>query len=166
MRIPMKYFTLIVVLFAFNQTQAKIYKWVDAKGNTHYSESKPKNKDTSEVKIRNTKSTVVDYKPAKENENENENENKNEIITSEKNTDNDVQELTQEQKDVAEYNKNMIEKQKKANCKIAKKNLMTLQETSNVMHKDPETGNNIYIDNKARIKMIQASKKTIKEACK
>lgn len=41
-------FTSLLV-FSFQPAQAQVYKWVDAKGNVHYSDKKPKGQDADDV---------------------------------------------------------------------------------------------------------------------
>ena len=154
----MKILTLILTLFIITQADAKkFYKWVDADGNTHYSETKPVNKQTSEVKVyANTPTGVTTtYQSRKDKEKAAEEESNGE--------------LSQEQKDVEEYNKKERErvqkKQDKANCKIAKKNLETLQTTTRIRKKDPSTGEYIRMDDTQRIQMLKKVKKSIKELC-
>jgi len=151
----MKIFTLILALFIIIQADAKkFYKWIDADGNTHYSETKPVNKQTSEVKVyANTPTGAqTSYQSRKEKTEEESNS-----------------ELTQEQKDVEEYNnkeKERVQKtQDKANCKIAKKNLATLQATVRIRQKDPATGEYIRMDDTQRTQMLKKVKKSIKELC-
>lgn len=154
----MKIFTLILALFIITQADAKkFYKWVDADGNTHYSEKKPIDKQTAEVKVYASTPTGAQttYQSKKDKEKEAEEENSGE--------------LTQEQKDVEEYNKKEKErvqkKQDKANCKIAKKNLATLQATVRVRQKDPTTGEYIRMDDTQRVEMMKKVKQSIKELC-
>ncbi len=155
----MKIFTLILALFIITQADAKkFYKWVDADGNTHYSETKPDNKQTSEVKVyANTPSgATTTYQSRKDKEKAAEEENNGE--------------LTQEHKDVEEYNKKEKERvqkaQDKANCNIAKKNLATLQATVRVRQKDPTTGEYVRMDDTQRLDMMKKAKKAIKKLCR
>lgn len=154
----MKIIILILTLFIISQADAKkFYKWVDADGNTHYSEKKPANKQTSEVKVyANTPTGAQTTYQSKKDKDQAANEENN-------------GELTQEQKDVEEYNKKEKErvqkKQDQANCKIAKKNLATLQATVRVRQKDPSTGEYIRMDDTQRIQMLKKVKKSIKELC-
>ncbi len=154
----MKIFTLILALFIMTQANAKkFYKWVDADGNTHYSEKKPANKQTSEVKVYANTPTGAQttYQSRKDKE---------KAAQEETNS-----ELTQEQKDVEEYNKKEKERvqkaQDKANCKIAKKNLATLQATVRVRQKDPTTGEYIRLDDTQRLEMMKKAKQAIKKLC-
>lgn len=47
----MRVFTLILLLLAGSQVSAAVYKWVDEKGQVHYS-SRPQNENAEEIKIR------------------------------------------------------------------------------------------------------------------
>lgn len=152
----MKFITLIIALFAFSQLDAKqkYYKWTDASGNTHYSETKPVDKQTTEIKVSSKQPEVVTHN----------------ATTDEPPMNSDNEELTNEQKAVAQYNKDEQERvtkaQNKANCQIAKKNLATLQHTQRVTRKNPATGEYIRMDDSQRINMLKAAKKSIKELCK
>ncbi len=154
----MKTFTLILALFIITQADAKkFYKWVDADGNTHYSEKKPADKQTAEVKVYTNTPTgaQTSYQSKKDKEKAAEEESKGE--------------LTQEQKEIEDYNKKEKErvqkKQDQANCKIAKKNLATLQATVRVRQKDPTTGEYIRMDDTQRIQMMKKVKQSIKKLC-
>ncbi|MBL4660687.1 MAG: DUF4124 domain-containing protein [Alcanivoracaceae bacterium] len=59
----MKYFAILMGLFLFSNIDAKqkYYKWTDADGNTHYSEKKPFNKKTAEVKVSTHQPTVISH---------------------------------------------------------------------------------------------------------
>jgi len=154
----MKILTLILTLFIINQVNAKkFYKWVDESGNIHYSEKKPVNKQTSEVKVyANTPTGAQTSYQSKKDQDESANKDSN-------------QELTQEQKDIQQYNTDEKEriqkKQDEINCKIAKKNFATLQATIRVRQKDPTTGELIRMDDSQRIQMLKKAEKSIKKLC-
>ncbi len=149
----MKYFIFIILLFTFNQIEAKqkYYKWTDAEGNTHYTENKPSNQQTSEIKVSTHQPKI------------------SEPIVEETKSEEDVAELTDEQKETIEFNKKEKERvmkaQNKANCEIAKKNLATLQEASLVKRTNPATGELIRMDNSNKIQMMKKVKKSIKDLC-
>ena len=153
----MKYFAILMGLFLFSNIDAKqkYYKWTDADGNTHYSEKKPFNKKTAEVKVSTHQPTVISHPD----------ENDGDDSTS-----NNDDEKSPEQKAVDEYNKNEQARvsavQNQENCKIAKKNYATLQDTVRIRQKNPATGEYIRMDDKQRVLMMKNAKQAISELCK
>ena len=162
MRTPMKLtiFLISVLLTSTLNAKQKYYKWVDAQGNIHYSETKPKKNNTSEVKIYNkiAKDQVQHYVSRSEKE---------KLAQQAKNQ---KEGKTQDQVEIEEFNKKQKAKAKKAqdraNCKIAKNNLATLQKTTRIRRKNAKTGEYVRIDDKDRIKMLKLSKASIKKLCK
>ena len=148
----MKYLLILISLMLFSETEAreKFYKWTDADGNIHYTQQKPEDIKTSEVKIHDSVS--------------------NGLQTKQDDTPDADEELTPEQKQVAEYNKALQAKTKaiqdKANCKVARKNLATLQNTVRVRKKDPNTGEFVRMDDDQRMQMLKLAKQSIKDLCK
>ena len=151
----MKFFVLIIGLLLINQLDAKqkYYKWIDADGNTHYSEKKPPGQAVDEVKVRASQPKVVNYETDE---------------TAEESSEDS--ELTAEQKEIEAYNKAEKERtliaQNKANCVIAKKNLKTLQDTVRVRRRNPATGEYIRMDDTQRMQMMKKAKQNIKDLCK
>ena len=131
----------------------KIYKWVDAQGVVHYSKDKPENVPTSVVKIYKSKST------------EPKNTEKDEKAT----TAQDDEKLTPEQQATKEYNEKerqrVQEVQNRENCKIAQKNLKTLQNAGRIQKTNPATGETFYVDNPERENMLALTKKRIQDLC-
>ncbi len=145
---------LIFLAFALQSTvEAKIYKWVDAQGGIHYTKKKPENKATSVVKVYKNK------KPSAQ-----ENKAEEQVATKDKD-----KELTPEQKATKEYNEKERQRvqavQNRENCKIARKNLETLNNSRLVSKTNPATGEIIYLDNPDRDKMIAQTKAKIQELC-
>jgi len=152
----MKYLLLFITLLAFSSSDAKkkYYKWTDENGNIHYTEKKPTNKNSSEVKVSNRKPSET---PTKYKETDQQSSNVEEKVAP-------------EQANVDEYNNVMKEKTKaiqdKANCKVARDNLATLQRTVRVRQKDPETGEFVRLGDSERMQMLELSKQSIKDLCK
>jgi len=150
----MKLFTVLMALFILTQADAKqkYYKWVDVDGNITYSEKKPPNKQVEELHI-----VTHDPEPSIED----------------KKTDNSTeenQEKTPEQIAADEYNEAERLKVQKVedglNCKIAKENRKTLEQTMNIKIKDPLSGEIIYMDNTAKKEKLTEQIKIIKRLCK
>jgi len=151
----MKYLAILIGLLLFSNIDAKqkYYKWTDADGNTHYSEKKPIDQKTDEVKVSTYQPTIISH-----------------IDESDDYTGNNNDESSPEQKAVDEYNKNEQARvsavQNQENCKIAKKNYATLQKTVRIRQKNPATGDYIRVDDKQRIEMMKNAKQAITELCK
>jgi hypothetical protein len=148
----MKSLLLIIGLLLITSVDAKqkVYKWVDADGNTHYTDKKPTNQNVDEVNVSNRQPTVIGQYNQKQDEADDS--------------------RSKEQKDIDEYNEKQEKQanivQDRENCKIAKKNLETLQQAYNVKRKNPATGGMISMDDDERIKMMRKIKKSIKDLCK
>lgn len=138
---------------ALSTTEAreKFYKWTDAEGNIHYSQKKPQETKVSEIKLHDSISTSS----------QNKQKNLNDSSEPEKST---------EEKQIDTYNQALKDKTKKfqdkANCKIAKNNLLELQRTIRVSRIDQKTGEKIRLDDNQRVQMIATAKKQIKDLCK
>jgi len=154
----MKTIILITGLLFLTSVDAKqkYYKWTDADGNIHYSESKPENKSVSEVKVSSKKPSITSTKSIDEN--------------SSATINNTSTEMSANEKAIDEYNekeKARVEKyQQEENCKAAKQNLATLQKTQRVRRIDPKTGESIRMDDSQRMKALASAKKLIKDVCK
>jgi len=150
----MKYLIIITALFCSMQAEAKekYYKWTDENGNTHYTEKKPKNIETDEVKVYNSKSTKINVA---------QDETKTEIPN---------EELTAEQKAAIEYNRSeqqrVKEIQDRENCIIAKKNKVTLEKSFSVKKKNPATGEYIKMDKSEITNKLKEVNKAIRTLCK
>ncbi len=154
----MKIIILILTLLLSNQLIAKqkIYKWTDANGNVHYSEDKPINTQVKEVKVATGRS-----KPKNTFMNKQENESEPTDSQETKSTD---------EKAFDEYNKREKERAEKRqnveSCKAAKKNLVTLQNSTRVRRKDPTTGEYMQMSNNQRNSALKSAKKLIRDVCK
>ena len=149
----MKIIILLLTFILSTQLIAnqKIYKWTDANGNVHYSEDKPVDTEVKEIKVNTGKS-----KPKAA-----EKQTPDEQVSEPKSAD----ELA-----VDEYNKIEQERvaklQNQENCKVAKKNLATLQKTVRVRKLDPKTGEYIRMDDTQRLNALKSAKKLISDVCK
>jgi hypothetical protein len=147
----MKYILLLVGLMALSAVDArdKFYKWTDAEGNIHYTQQKPLDKQVNVINIHDSVSSGLQIKK------------ETETVTNKA--------LTPEQKQVEEYNKALQAKAKaiqdKANCKVARKNLTTLQQTVRVRKKDPATGEYMRLDDNQRMQMLKLAKQSVKDLC-
>jgi hypothetical protein len=152
----MKYLILLALILAITTASAKqkYYKWTDADGNVHYSETKPENKATQEVSV-NTSQPKITPKA-----------NETEVEKDPIDTEGKTEEQIKAERINAESQAQIQKLQNEANCKIAKKNLETFMSTIRVSRKDPETGEVIRLDDNQRATMLATAKKTVKEYCK
>jgi hypothetical protein len=151
----MKYLIFLVLAFTITAADAKqkFYKWTDADGNVHYTETKPEDKTAEEIKVSTAQPKVTASKPEKKEEIKIDTEGKS-------------PEQIEIEKFNAESQAKVKEMQDKANCKIAKQNLATLQKTVRVRRIDPETGESIRMGDEERMQVIANAKKAIKDLCK
>ena len=154
----MKTIALIIGLFLLSSVEAKqkYYKWKDADGNIHYSESKPSNTAVSEVKVNKSRPTTNPVKNEEDGDS-----TQDDAVNTEK---------SENEKAFDAYNekeKIRVEKlNNQENCKIAKQNLSTLQQTQRVRKLDPKTGEYTRMDDSQRMNSLNAAKRLIKEVCK
>ena len=151
MRLPtLTAITLVlgVVLAHDPSHAAKIHKWVDAQGNVHYGHKPPPGARSSLVKTR--KSHISDQ-AAKEQLKS----------LSEKSSEKDKNRaLVKETED----ENAAVEKRRKDNCQIARKNLAMLEGSNRVQAKDSD-GQPFYLSDEAKKKKIDQSNRQIKEFC-
>lgn len=154
----MKTIVLIIGLFLLNSVEAKqkYYKWKDADGNIHYSESKPSNKAASEVKVNTSRPTTIPVKNDDDSDSSQE-----DTINAEKSENEKAFDAYNEKEKIRVEKLNNME-----NCKIAKQNLSNLQQTQRVRKLDPKTGEYTRLDDSQRMSSLNAAKKLIKEVCK
>ena len=152
----MKYLLILVLTFVITQANAKqkFYKWTDADGNVHYSESKPENKSVEEIKV-NTLQPKVTPKETQEDE-----------PVAGENTEGKTEEQIEAERINAESKAKIQKLQNELNCKNAKKNLETLTSTIRVSKTDPNTGERIRLDDNQRANLLAEAKKTVKDLCK
>lgn len=140
---------MLLVYFTTSTTFAseKIYKWVDANGQTHYTTKKPENKNSQEMNIRVAKprpSTAPQI-----------NEEKEKVTASER---------------FDEYRKQRENKKKrsvanKKRCNKAKATLARFKEQIHFAHTDAK-GEKTYLEDSQREEILNASNKAIKKYCK
>jgi hypothetical protein len=148
------FLTLTLLFSGSILSKQKYYKWTDAKGIVHFTEKKPENKEVKEIKVNLGKS-----KPKV-------------IASSASNSDTlqPEQNISPDQAAVDEYNarekERVTKQQNAANCKIAKKNLATLQATVRVRKKDPTNGEIIRMDDNQRMAALKNAKDFMQKVCK
>jgi len=150
-----KILLLITFLCVYCLAEGKIYKWTDENGSIHYSENKPENKISSEIKVKTSKGT-----PANSNELEN-NYNLKKATTDK------LQRYAQQD----QYRRNK-EKEQKSKCRLAKKSLQSLKDSFSI-RKSNRTGSYIFpsVQNEIKIKsrqqeLIRRKQVKVDSACK
>lgn len=151
----MKTLIILILLICSSSTlsKQKYYKWVDADGNIHYSQSKPENRKTSELNILTGKSQVAV---------------KNTVDESDESQEKTAEQLASEvkNKELQEQNRKIKIAQDRLNCETAKKNFQTVQNTVRVRKKDPATGEYYRMGNEERNALFKQSRDNIKKFCK
>ena len=149
----MKELVILICFLIFTQTvtAGKFYKWTDADGNSHYSDKKPLDRNTSEIKVSSRQPTINNIH----------NETQEPAIEKEGTVKKRIAEHYKKKKEVkAKTKKN------KKKCIAAKTNLAKFEQAANFRMQDPQTGKYVYLQDNERTQIIEESNKTIKELCK
>ncbi len=144
----MKLLLLLTILFLSLSPQAseKIYKWIDANGQTHYSSKKPEDKTSQEINIR-----VPKTQPTASAQNI---EAKDKITASER---------FDEFRKTKEENKKQKEKRKQR-CQKAKATNARFKEQIRFSHTTAD-GEKHYLEDSQRDKILKTSNQAIKKYC-
>jgi hypothetical protein len=150
----MKHCLATVALFIFTlNAHAAAHKWVDADGTVHYSDSIPPEVTTSET-VRNISRKGRAEAPAP-TPSKSIAEREAEYKKSKQEKEESSQKKTQEESRVDE---------KKHNCEIARKNLLTLEEGGRIVTYDAN-GERTYLDDSAREQRLAEAQKSVSENC-
>jgi hypothetical protein len=149
MGINMKFLLLIPALLFYSITQAseKIYKWVDASGQTHYTTKKPDDQHSQEMNIR-----VAKTQPATTTQND---EAQEKITATER---------FDEFRKTKEENKNRKAKLKQR-CQKAKTTNARFKEQVRFSRTTAD-GEKHYLEDSQREEILNASNQAIKKYCK
>ena len=133
------------LLYFSTATAGKFYKWMDANGNTHYTDKKPEDKKTTAVKVNSFQPQIT------ENIETDDKKSKAESSTRKK---------------LDEYSKrDKIKRQnakiKKQNCRNAKNRLKKFKESITYRKKDPKSGGYIYPSVTLKAKLQAKNQKKI-----
>lgn len=157
----MKLLILLLGILFFNQIypKQKFYKWTDSEGNIHYSQDKPHDKTTSEIKVDNFQPKIVE-------------DIVNEDIanTVEENSLSNEKEKSYSEKLKERREKNKIKNKKtiqtKKDCKAAKKTFEKFSRKERFRHKDKKTGEYVYLEDGDRTLLLKEAKTAIKKNCR
>lgn len=147
---------IIIALLVLNQTSAKqkFYKWTDSQGTIHYTQKKPVNKKTDELKINTAKTRIINEKP--------ETDITETLQTEPKKTID--QRFAQRREDKQLAKEKAQENLNK--CKKAKENLAKYTKAVRFRRQDLDTGEYTYLEDDQRAALIKKHKQTIKKICK
>ena len=140
------FFILSLITVSLGTATAAVYKWVDDKGNVHYSEQKPTQSSAEKVRIdKAPPPSSSSYKKPSLKTKEDEN-NKDESNTK------------------ANSNSAEIAKEKQKLCAEARKDLELMQSTGRLRVKDKD-GNITYMPEEDKAARIKRNQDRIKEYC-
>ncbi|MEM7253609.1 MAG: DUF4124 domain-containing protein [Pseudomonadota bacterium] len=135
-------------LLATDEASARIYKWVDDKGNVHFGERPPTDGNAEEIKTRQTHITDDQAKAQLK------------ALTDKSSESSKNREVVEQDQQQAEA----VDARRKENCEIAQNNLKLLESKNRVQTKG-EDGEKFYLDDDTRQHKISLSKKQIAEFC-
>mgnify|MGYP000161424309 CR=1 FL=1 len=141
--------TMVLILsgtFSPTVSAEQYYKWVDDQGVTHYSAEKPKGREASKVEAHNPPSSSQD-KAMERLEKQREQSRQERQAAQEKEKKEDSSEPVNQER-----------------CEKHRKNLQTLNTTSQIRRKNPETGEMETLTQEERQAMIEKTKKAL-ERC-
>ncbi|MDD5330404.1 MAG: DUF4124 domain-containing protein [Sulfuricella sp.] len=147
---------LVLSLLAVATMGATIYKWVDEKGVTHYSEAKPPKEKVQEIQVQPTPPAGTESgKPAAKSWQE------QELEFLKRHTERQEAAKRQEEKGEAAKREALVRKQR---CILARQNLHTLQ-MERAVYSINEKGERVFLDDEARAAESQRMKKEIESFC-
>lgn len=145
--------TLMLALLALTlplSANAKIYKWVDDKGNTHYSTEKPADAQAESIKVKLPPNYGGPEEPSEE-------------PTEEKKQGEEKAE--EKPKPALEVEPKLSKKQKAEYCKQAKDRVQLIVD-SNRLHATDEKGQRTLLNEKQRQARLKDARKDVKEYCR
>lgn len=157
---PSKHFFLITLLsFATANAYAGVYKWTDAEGKTHYSQSRPS------AGIKSESLHLHGRKPHDSSKDISQDADNSEAANNQAEDNKNTEQQTPESKQPQQPENKLSAKQSKAACLSARKNLAQMKSAGRVRKKDA-TGNISYLSDQQKQSEIKKAKKVIKKYCK
>ena len=151
-----KMLLLVLSLLAVATLGATIYKWVDEKGVTHYSETQPPKQKVREIQVQPTPPAGAESgKPAAKSWQE------QELEFRKRHAERQEAAKRQEEKEAAAKREALARKQR---CILARQNLHTLQ-MQRAVYSINEKGERVFLDDKTRAAEIQRMKKEVESFC-
>ena len=152
-----KALVLLLLLFSMTSVSARVFKWVDEKGVTHYSESAPPRQKTTELATRPAPPATRDGDINPETLRWQRLENEFQKHKAERKAAETVEELEQE-------NAQRRAADDKRKCIQAQRELYVLQQQLPVFSLN-EKGERVYLEDKLRPAEIENAKQEIKTYC-
>lgn len=144
---------LAIFLFASAAAEAKLYKWVDANGETHYSETLPRGQKGTEVQSQPA--------PAPSNDAGTGNAEGRKQFEEQSESNRQRKQAEQEQSEAEIRRQNAL---KQSRCDKARRDLELLQKQGRIYSLGPN-GEKIYMDDEARAANIEKAIKEASENC-
>lgn len=144
----------ILLISCISFTQAEVYKWVDDKGQVHYSEKPPARQKSEQIQIQSTGEQSAP--PRQQADKESHLREQQKLLKA-------FEEERQYNKE-QEAKKEKIEATRSRNCVIAKNNLRSY-ETANRIFKIDENGNRVYMPDSSREQAIQRARDDVERWC-
>ena len=151
-----KIISVVLVLFSSQLAAQKVYKWVDEKGQIHYSSKKPVDQEAETVKIK--KGPKAPVKPVAGDGDKD--EKKADAIAATEISEADSKARAAAAADLAKADK----VNNKKRCDLAKQNAAALNATVRVTRTNA-AGETVRMSDDERISALQRAQQAIKESC-
>ncbi|HCO60274.1 MAG TPA: DUF4124 domain-containing protein [Porticoccaceae bacterium] len=160
MKIPMiiLFATALGLAFSSDVLAAKVYKWTDENGVTHYGAVAPQGNESETVDVR-----TGEHKPATDEVAKDDTKPPAPAQTTNK-PQKEPEKSTEETK-AAKKKEKAIRAQRKKNCEIARKNAEILRTRARVRINDPDTGELRYLTPEEKKTREEETAKSIEENC-
>lgn len=149
---------LVLLLLAATNVNARIFKWVDENGVTHYSETQPPKQKAIEVQAQPAPPVAGD-------ESVNPETKRWQKLEAEFQKRKAERQATEKVKELEEENARRLAVENKKKCILAQQNLYVLQQERSVFTLN-EKGERVYVDDKMRTTEIENIKQNIATYCK
>ncbi len=143
--------TLALALCAGTVIAADVYKWIDADGQTHYTQHQPPVTTTTQIAVRSSNSA-----PAGNSDTLERLRAQVEAIDERRRAEEEANTPTPQEQQMAQ--------QRSVNCGIARANLAALQQSGRMRYFDAQ-GNRIRLSAEDKAKRIEAAKSNVDEYC-
>lgn len=160
MKMPMimLFATTLGLALSSDVLAAKVYKWTDENGVTHYGAVAPQGKESETVNVR-----TGEHKPATDEAGGE--KTRSPAPAQAKDKPQKEPEKSKEETKAAKKKERAILAQRKKNCEIARKNAETLRTRARVRVNDPDTGELRYLTPEEKKAREEETAKSIEENC-
>ena len=151
--------SVMVLLFSSQLAAEKVYKWVDEKGQIHYSSKKPVDQEAETIKLKKApKAPVKNVDEAADQAEKTDEENKD---ADNAEADADAEAKAEAAAKLAEADKINNKKQ----CDLARKNIAALNATVRVSRTNAQ-GETVRMTDDERVSALQIAQQATKQYCK